>query len=158
MSNGSVTYESVFLAANPTIAAGAYGANDQFGGLLTLSLPLGTMGLNINYVTVAAKNSVSPALSMFIFNNIPTSLGGDNNAFTFADSALSFVEAILIPNSNTSASIGTQYVYYKDFINVKVRPSALGKIYVLYKVTNTPTVVDADDVIVTIKGTREVYV
>jgi hypothetical protein len=141
------------VEVTPTITAGAYSAEDQVGGIQTLSgATLGEdCGATVISVVVTDKAKQSAALSMFFFDELPTVASADNDAINISDAemadkcigvisvaAASYVN--VADNSVVTAPASSTGLYVKS-------RDADGKIYVVVKTTGTPTYASTGDLV-----------
>lgn len=131
--------------ATPTISASAaYAANDQVGGIQTLTLPddcaqrLYTL-LSLRVVDAAAQ---SAGLQFLFFNSLPTVASSDNAALNISDTEmLKFVGAATITSSHyvtTSANSAASLPIASTGIVMQPAQTSTA-LYVVVKTTGTPT-------------------
>lgn len=153
MSGQSTSYNNV-IEVIPTVSTSpAYTAEDQVGGIQTLSNVCRAQGYGATLVSLVvtdrAKQSV--ALSCFFFDELPTVTSVDNGSIDISDaemadkcigvvslSAASYVNVSL--NSVVTAGSGGTGLYLKS-------KDADGKIYVVVKTTGTPTYASTTDLL-----------
>ncbi len=136
----------------PTIDTSAYAADDQLGGIQTLTALCGRggRGTTIQNITVLDKAAQEAPMVLFFFNQLPTVASSDNGALTISDAEM-------------EKCVGTILVAVGDYQSVAgssiatVKPSAAclglrseedsGNIYVVAKITNSATYGSASDLI-----------
>ena len=131
----------------PTVTAGAYGANDVVGGLLTFS---GLRNGTLQAITICDNAAQAVDYLFVLFESVPTTIA-DNATFDIADADLS---KIIYQDSLTSASERQAFTdnsyHYVYGLSVPLW-SAGGTIYGFLITPGTPTYAATSDITVTLQ-------
>ncbi len=141
----------------------AYSAGDQVGGLNLLAEAVnhdGGYGV-LQSVSIIDKGKQKAALTLFLFDDVPTLVSTDNGAFdlTDAQASLSCLGHVLIPSANyqdtSSNSIATVLdigLLIRSRAGKNAVPFASGAtprdIWAVLMTTGTPTYVSTSDLVV----------
>lgn len=139
-----IAYRNKIVYSTPTISTPQYTANDQVGGLQTISLPTGVTFSSVAvtglHVVDSAKQSA--ALNLYFFNSAPTLNSVDNAAMNVTSpemvSKLAFFMTIASASYVTSAGVTVGSSGENNSPHYLV-PSSLSAFYVLAQTTGTPT-------------------
>jgi hypothetical protein len=96
-------------SVTPTITAGAYGAADVVGGLLTFSITSPSGAGSINNVRVVDADNEKAACKLYLFSEAPAAIA-DNAAFSLALADLKKLIAIIPIASADYTTIGSDAV------------------------------------------------
>ena len=131
----------------PTVTAGAYGANDVVGGLLTFS---GLRNGTLQSITICDNAKQAEDYFLVLFESAPTSIA-DNVPFTIADADLDKIiyQDSLTSSSNSQAFTDNSY-HYLYGLSVPIW-SAGGTVYGFLITTSTPTYAATSDITVTLQ-------
>ena len=131
----------------PTVTAGAYGANDVVGSLLTFS---GLRNGTLQAITICDNAAQAVDYLFVLFESTPTTIA-DNATFDIADADLS---KIIYQDSLTSASERQAFTdnsyHYLYGLSVPLW-SAGGTVYGFLITTSTPTYAATSDITVTLQ-------
>ena len=131
----------------PTVTAGAYGANDVVGGLLTFS---GLRNGTLQAITICDNATQAVNYLVVLFESAPTGID-DNDTFDIADADL---DKIIYQDSLTSASERQAFTdnsyHYLYGLSVPLW-SAGGTVYGFLITTSTPTYAATSDITVTLQ-------
>lgn len=132
------------VSVTPTVSSGAaYSANDQVGGIQTIPIPDGVAldSVKLHCVHVVDSSSQSAALTLFLFNTLPTVASSDNAALNISDaemvanaSHVTFIAAASygVTSANTMGGSGD------DSSGHPMRPTT-NNVYAVVATTGTPT-------------------
>ena len=137
------------ISISPTVTAGAYHANDNVGGLQTL---VGAMRVNagtglLQSVTVADKAMQNAQIGIYLFSTSPASGTYTNNVtFTMHDTDLNrCIGWVEVATSDYKSFVDNSVACIRN-LSFPIKASAGTKsIYVLLRVTGTPTYAAATD-------------
>lgn len=150
--SGKVSGHYKVITVTPTVSTSpAYTANDQVGGIQTITLPyeggnrLATL-LSVSLVDKAAQNA---ALTIFFFTELPTVASSDNAAFDLTDAnMLKYAFHVNITasdyatsSSNSAACLGMSTVAKCALAT----GNAATALYAVVKTTGTPTYASTTD-------------
>ena len=131
----------------PTVTAGAYGANDVVGSLLTFS---GLRNGTLQAITICDNAAQAVDYLLVLFESAPTTIA-DNATFDIADADL---DKIIYQDSLTSSSnrqaFTDNYYHYLYGLSVPIW-SAGGTVYGFLITTSTPTYAATSDITVTLQ-------
>lgn len=136
----------------PTVSTSpAYSANDQVGGIQTIALPedVASSGCFLSHVHVVDKGAQSAALSIILFDELPTVASSDNAALNITDAEMAdkaiFTVAIASAGyvSTSANSIGTSGA---TAIGHHFKPKA-NNLYAVVKTSGTPTYASTSDLV-----------
>lgn len=147
------------IALTPIITAGAYLANDQVGGLLILSDILGGDRGHalLQSLAVIDKASQNAPLSVFFFDDYPTLVSADNDAFQVSDSemALKCLGAVTVAATDYQASSANSVATLRNIgLLLKGNNGSAGgliagttrkDLFAVVKTTGTPTYASVGD-------------
>lgn len=139
---------SKLVDVTPTISTAQYAANDQVGGIMTLSaaalVPPTGGGSETTLVKLAVidKAKQSAALTVFLFQSLPTVASSDNAALDIADAQMSnCVGAVRITaadyDSVNASCVGTLNIAETGLLCRS--EDAAGHLYAVAMTTGTPT-------------------
>ncbi len=153
MSNSKVGPSGVDVALALATTNGAYSANDIVGGLLTLPVGNGSpCVVMIMGVQVGIKAAVTSALTLLLFDSVPTNGGSvaDNAALALAGTdVIKLAKAIPV---STLFDCGTPNAYSADALNIPIRPVDGVNLYGLLIDGTGFTLTSTADVTVRLRG------
>ncbi len=135
------------VSNTPTVSTSpAYTANDQVGGIQTLTIPgisLGAQLVSFNVLDLAGQNA---ALSIFFFKSLPTVASSDNAALNISDAnmALCIGHAVVAAGDYQTTSANS-IASVKLSGPLFVKTSTEDTIYAVVKTTGTPTYAGTTD-------------
>lgn len=155
-----VTSPSVVIEVTPTVSTSpAYTAEDQVGGIQTLTGACRAAGSGATLVSVVVHDSgkQSAALSIFFFDELPTVASVDNGAITITDAEMadkcigvvSLAAASYVNVAGSSIVTGpasSTGLYMKSKTKGQSGAQA-GNLYAVVKTTGTPTYASTTDLI-----------
>jgi hypothetical protein len=142
MSAGEVTAFSRSKQVTPIITAGAYAANDQVGGLITLNamgFPKNPSSLKLISVSVSDASAQSAPLEIFFFDNDPLQTSADNDPMTITDANITKCMGFVTIASGDYKTLPSNSVACRDQIMKKLYTNEKGQIFALVRTTGTPT-------------------
>lgn len=139
------------ISVTPTISTSAYTANDQVGGLITLTLSgNGAQDVTLQSLNILDKNAgVLAPLEIIFFNQNPVATSVDNGAFSIPDSGLAYCMGVVSVAAADYKAFALNSVATVRNIGLKMRSDADGKIYVHVRTTGTPTYTSTSDLTLT---------
>lgn len=148
-------------SVTPVISTSAYTAQDQVGGVQTLTNVI-RQDSNLGYgtamltnVKIVDKAKQSAALEIWFFQNSPTMAGSDNAAFDLTDANLvlaGYLGHVVIAATDYSTSTSNAVAIIKNQnieIDVPSTSTTPSSIYACMKTTGTPTYGSTSDLILT---------
>jgi hypothetical protein len=138
------------VEVTPTVSSGAaYTANDQVGGLMTLTgaVPASSDGAVLRQISVVDKGKQSAALNVLLFDAQPTVASSDNAACDVADAELAgkcLGHVAIAAGDYVALSAGS--VAAKQ-VTVPVKADSSATLYALAMTTGTPTYASTSDLV-----------
>jgi len=139
---------SVRASVTPTITAGAYGALDVVGGMLTFNVSGTPQGGILNRVIVVDDDNEKAVLTLYLFGTKPSTIA-DNAAFTPAVADLKALFAKVAIAADNYVTLNSNAIAIIDDVNC-VLPANNGQIYGYLVCTATPTYTATSDLTITI--------
>lgn len=122
--------------ATPTIDTNAYTADDQVGGIQTLTVDPGTK--HLKSVTIIDKASQKAEIEVLFFKELPTVASANNAACNVADSELASkcIGVVTVPAASYTDLSAAAVASVECDLEIQTKD---GKLYALAKTTGTPT-------------------
>lgn len=140
MSAGLVTGANVHVTAVPTVSSGsAYTAEDQVGGLITLTGFKPNASYSLQTIVVCDNDKQSADLAVSFFNTTPSNTSADNAAISYPDASLAYMEGVVPVLEFDYVESALSSVATVRNCGLKVKSSTEGSIFVLVKTGGTPT-------------------
>jgi hypothetical protein len=137
----------------PTVTAAAYSANNQVGGIQTLTgvcFDENRFG-QLSSITLIDKAAQSAAMSIFFFDQLPTVASTDKNALdiTDAEMASKCIGQVTIAAGDYQSTSSNSVACKTFSLPLKSRAVGTpgGTLYVVVKTTGTPTYASTSDLV-----------
>ena len=153
-----VTSPSIVIEVIPTVSTSpAYTAEDQVGGIQTLTNACRSKGAGATLIslTVHDAGKQSAALTVFFFDELPTVASVDNGAITITDAemadkcigtiSLTAANYVNVAGSSIVTAPASSTGLYMKSKTDKVSGAASGNLYAVVKTTGTPTYASTTD-------------
>jgi hypothetical protein len=141
---------STIVSVTPTISTSAYTAEDQIGGLQTISNAVRTSGgTSILYsVTVLDKAKQNSDLDIYLFDSSPTVVSSDNAAIDVSDSEMASkcIGYIRVLGSNYS-NLSANSVASERNLGILLDATGSTSLYALAKINNVATYTSTSDLV-----------
>lgn len=144
------------IRVTPTISTGAYTANDQVGGIQTLTDACADGAVKLNSLCIIDKDSEAAAgMTLHFFSSLPTVVSVDNGALDISDAEIASkcIGVLSVPSSSFVAVGGCKVATVKD-INLDLfsthsdtEGNKTGNIYVVVSSVDTPTFTATSDLV-----------
>lgn len=144
------------IEITPTVSASsAYTAEDQVGGIQTLTAACASAGRGSALMSLVVTDSgkQSAALSIFFFDELPTVASSDNAAIDITDAemadkcigvvTLAAASYVAVANSSVVASANINLLLKSK--TTAVSGATSGNLYAVVKTTGTPTYASTSD-------------
>lgn len=149
----SVASNFVQVEITPTIDTSIYAANDQVGGIQTLT----GVAFDENRfaqlvgITIVDKAAQSAALSLFFFDQLPTVVSVDQGALNISDAEMAAKcighATIATGDYQTTSANSAASKTFTVPLKSRTTGSPGGALYVVMKTTGTPTYAAASDLV-----------
>jgi hypothetical protein len=141
-------YEFYTIQVTPTVTAAAYSANNQVGGIQTLTKACYDVNRfsELAQLTITDKGAQSAALSILLFDQLPTVASSDKVAFDITDAEVAgkCIGNITIAATDYVATASNS-VACKTFALPIASQNNAGNLYAVVKTTGTPTYASTSD-------------
>jgi hypothetical protein len=136
------------VSNTPTVSTSpAYTANDQVGGIQTLTVPNSSLGscalVSFNVLDLAGQ---SAALSLFFFNSLPTVASSDNAALNISDANMALcIGHVVVAAGDYQSTSANSIASVKLSGPLYMKSATADTLYVVVKTTGTPTYAGTTD-------------
>lgn len=142
------------ISVTPTIDTNAYSANDQVGGIQTITGAAGRKdrGVTLQNVLILDKAAQSAAMTIFFFDELPTVASSNNAALNITDAEmLKCIGHVSITADDYATTSANSIACAKPVsVCVGLRSSNdSGTLYAVVKTTGTPTYGSTTDLVFT---------